>query len=217
MFKNNAGEYYPFTIPHLAFAYDALEPYIDAKTVETHYLKHHQSYIKNLNTGLKEHPKFQHISLEKLLVRVERLPNGLKSVIKIHGGGHSNHSFFWSILRPGPSTKPKHALEKLIIKNFISFHEFKLSFGEAILKTFGSGWVCLAVDKKNKSKLKIVSLHNHDSILTLGMHGILICDVWEHSYYLLHQNRRTDYIESFWNVVNWDAVGHLYEEIRKRK
>ena len=197
---------YPFQLTELRYAYDGLEPHMDAETLEIHHGKHHRSYVTNLNAALKDHPDFHGMTIEELLRGSERLPEPLRKAVHTQGGGHENHQFFWSILRPGPATQPTPTVQKLIETNFGSFDAFKRAFNEAVLKAFGSGWVCLAVSDKNPGKLQIVTLHDHESVVPMNMAGLLICDVWEHAYYLKHQNRRADYLEAFWNLVDWDGV-----------
>ncbi len=202
------SETYPFTLPPLPFAFDALEPVIDAKTVDVHYSRHHKAYVDNLNKAIKGNAKWQKMKLEELFSEASKLPAGVRN----NAGGHWNHTFYWNIMRspnanPGPSQK---LLDELV-KNFGSLGEFKAKFQEAGLSMFGSGWAWLV--KMPDGSLKITSSHNQDNPLMdkAEVQGkpLLNCDVWEHAYYLKYLNRRDQYLEGFWKVVDWQRVEDL--------
>jgi superoxide dismutase, Fe-Mn family len=192
-----------FELPKLAYAYDALEPHIDARTMEIHYTKHHQTYITNLNAAVEKTPELQGKSLEELLGGINSLPEGVRGVVRNHGGGTHNHNLFWEVMAPNAGGAPSGDLAKAIDASFKSFDDFKAEFTTAATTRFGSGWAWLV---KKDSGLAVISTANQDSPLMDGMTPILGLDVWEHAYYLNYQNRRPDYITAFWNVVNWDAV-----------
>jgi superoxide dismutase, Fe-Mn family len=193
-----------YELPKLPYAYDALEPHIDARTMEIHHTKHHQTYITNVNNALKDHPDLAKKSVENLIRDLNAVPETIRTVVRNNGGGHANHSFFWQIMGPGKGGEPKGKLADDIKSTFGSFDQFKEKFAAAGAGRFGSGWAWLI---KNKSgKLEIVSTPNQDSPVMDGSTPLLGVDVWEHAYYLTYQNRRPDYIKAWWNVVNWDEV-----------
>ena len=196
---------YPFKLPDLGYAYDALEPHIDARTMEIHHTKHHQAYVNNLNAALEKHPYLHGASLETLL---RNLAAEIQTAVRNNGGGHANHSLFWEVIAPGGSSEPTGALAQAIQEAFGSFEAFKEQFAKAAATRFGSGWAWLAVDAFGK--LHVFSTANQDSPLMQGFTPILGLDVWEHAYYLKYQNRRPEYIQAFWNVVNWDVVAQKY-------
>jgi Fe-Mn family superoxide dismutase len=202
-----------FILPKLSYAYDALEPFIDAQTMELHYTKHHQAYITNLNDAIQKDPDLHNKSVEWLLQNIEEIKeSSVKTVIKNHGGGHANHSLFWSIMMQPSSIMPQGPIGKLsqaINKKYQSYEGMKDQLSAQAKAVFGSGWVWLCVDKKNE--LHILSTPNQDSPLMQGLHPILGIDVWEHAYYLKYQNKRPDYIAAWWNVVNWDYVSQRYD------
>lgn len=198
-----------FTLPKLPYEYTALEPIIDAKTMEIHHTKHHQAYVTGLNAVLEAHPALQEKSLEELLINWSSLPESAKTGIRNHGGGHHNHSLFWTILKKDAAPLSGQLKEK-IEANFGSVEKFKEEFEAAAKTRFGSGWAWLIVDKDKK--LKVISTANQDSPLMDGMTPILGLDVWEHAYYLNYQNRRPDYVASFWEIVNWDEVSKNLEK-----
>jgi Fe-Mn family superoxide dismutase len=208
---------YPYTLPKLRYAYDALEPYMDAKTLEIHHSKHHAAYIENLNKALQPYPAFQQMTIEELLSNIKKVPEAIRLTVRNQGGGHANHQFFWKILKPGPETKPQGALLEAINKDFGSFDQFKKTFSEAAVKLFGSGWEFLVMDPKDGGKLKLFSAKDHESVIPRGTPGLLICDVWEHAYYLKHQNRRAEFLEDFWQMVDWEVVGQRLEAARMGK
>lgn len=199
-----------YTLPKLSYAYDALEPFIDARTMEIHHTKHHQAYINNLNAALEKHPEFN-LSLEDMLKDLSKVPQDIKGAVQNNGGGHYNHSFFWLLLKVNNGATPQGDLLKAINDAFGSFDGFKEQFGNAAKTRFGSGWAWLIVD--NNKKLKVLSTPNQDTPLADGT-PILGLDVWEHAYYLNYQNRRPDYVSAFFNVVNWDVVEKLYKEAK---
>lgn len=197
-----------FELKPLPYAYSALEPYIDARTMEIHHSKHHQAYITNLNLALAKEPAYATWPLEKLLTNLDKLPASIKTAVQNNGGGHYNHELFWSLLKVNGGVGPKGALEKEIIKNFGSVDAFKEAFSNAAKTRFGSGWAWLIVT--HSGELKVLSTANQDTPLLEGR-PILVLDVWEHAYYLHYQNRRPDYVSAFFHVVNWDEVARLYE------
>jgi superoxide dismutase, Fe-Mn family len=203
-----------YELPKLPYAYDALEPHIDARTMEIHYTKHHQAYITNVNNAIKGKPDLEKKSVEDLIRDLNSVPEDIRTAVRNNGGGHANHSFFWKIMGPNAGGEPKGKLADDIKSTFGGFDQFKEKFADAGVKRFGSGWAWLV---KNKGgKLEIVSTPNQDSPLMgksiAGAEGtpILGVDVWEHAYYLNYQNRRPDYIKAWWNVVNWEAVAKNY-------
>ena len=192
-----------FELPKQAYAYDALEPYIDARTMEIHHTKHHQTYITNLNGAVEKMPELAGKSLEALLGDLNAVPEAVRTVVRNHGGGTFNHNLFWEVMGPKAGGAPKGELAKAIDASFNSFDAFKEEFTKAANGRFGSGWAWLV---KKGSGLAVVSTANQDSPLSDGLTPILGIDVWEHAYYLNYQNRRADYVTAWWNVVNWDVV-----------
>ena len=199
---------YPFKLPDLGYAYDALEPHIDARTMEIHYTKHHQAYINNLNAALEKHPELQKQSAEDLLRNLNSVPEDIRTVVRNNGGGHVNHNLFWEVMTPGGSPQPSGDVAKGIDSAFGSFDSFKEQLTKAAVGRFGSGWGWLVADKSGK--LAITSTPNQDTPIMEGQTPILGVDVWEHAYYLKYQNRRPDYVGAWWNVVNWDVVAKKY-------
>ncbi len=191
-----------FVLPELKFNYSALEPYIDEKTMEIHYQKHHGAYVSNLNNALEGKSEFESWTIEEVLKNLDKLPEEIRQVVKNNGGGHYNHSLFWESLAPGGKPMSSN-FEERIISAFGSVEEFKSKFKDAALKRFGSGWAWLVSDK---GSLKVVSTSNQDAPVSDGLIELLGLDVWEHAYYLNYQNRRADYIDAFWNVVDWQIV-----------
>lgn len=196
-----------FELPKLPYAYDALEPHIDARTMEIHYSKHHATYVTNLNKTLEGNADLQKKSVEELLTNLNAVPEAIRTAVRNNGGGVANHSMFWKMMAPKAGGEPKGDVAKAIDKAFSSFEAFKDQFTKAGLGRFGSGWAWLIADKGGG--LKIVSSANQDSPISDGQKPILALDVWEHAYYLKYQNRRADYIGAWWNVVNWDEVARL--------
>lgn len=198
----------PFKLPELPYSYNALEPYIDAKTMEIHYLKHHGTYVEKLNEAINKYPDLKDKSIEDLLANLENLPDDIKETVRNNGGGHYNHSLFWTIMGTGKGGEPKGELKQDIEKTFGSFEEFKKQFKTTALERFGSGWTWLIKDKDGK--LQIISTANQDSPIMNGISPIMGIDVWEHAYYLKYQNKRGEYIDNWWNVVNWEAIQKRY-------
>ena len=199
-----------YELPKLPYAYDALVPHIDAKTMEIHHTKHHQAYITNANNALKDHAALAALPVDTLIADLSKVPEGIRGAVRNNAGGHSNHSFFWTILGPGKGGAPKGKLAEAIQATFGSFDNFKAEFGKAAATRFGSGWAWLVVGADKK--LAVGSTANQDSPLmgkaVAGFEGkpVIGLDVWEHAYYLNYQNRRPDYVTAFWNVVDWDAA-----------
>ena len=193
----------PHTLPALPYALNALEPHIDARTMEIHHGKHHQAYITNLNNALAGNPELEAKSIDELIGDLDAVPEAIRGVVRNNGGGHANHSLFWITIGPGKGGKPTGALASAIDTAFGSFDAFKEAFAKAATTRFGSGWAWLS---QKDGKLTVSSLPNQDSPLMEGATPLLGLDVWEHAYYLNYQNRSPDYIAAFWNLVNWDAV-----------
>ena len=194
----------PYVLPPLPYAFDALEPHIDARTMEIHHGKHHQAYITNVNAALESHPDLLKVPVEELVAGLNTLPEAVRTAVRNNGGGHANHSLFWTVMGPSKGGEPAGALGKAIAAAFGDFAAFKDAFSKAAMGRFGSGWAWLVTDKAGK--LQVVSTANQDSPLTDGAKPVLGLDVWEHAYYLNYQNRRADYVAAWWNVVNWDEV-----------
>jgi superoxide dismutase, Fe-Mn family len=200
---------YPYKLPALGYSYDALEPHIDTLTMQIHHDKHHGAYVENLNKALASaDPKFQQLSLEELLTGLDQIPENIRTTVRNNAGGHYNHSLFWLTLKKNEGGKPTGELADAINKKFSSFDDFKKKLSETSAKVFGSGWGWLVLNGK---ELDIASTPNQDSPISKRQVPLLGIDVWEHSYYLKHQNRRPNYIEAFWSVVNWDFVGERYK------
>ncbi|TNI57174.1 superoxide dismutase [Mn] [Aeromonas media] len=198
------------TLPALAYAYDALEPHIDALTMEIHHSRHHQTYITNLNAALVELPELAALPVDELLARFDSLPVSVQGAVRNHGGGHANHSLFWQVMSPQGGGEPGGELAEAINRDLGGLDAFKQSFTQAALSRFGSGWAWLVVDQSGK--LQVVSSANQDSPLMEGLVPVLGLDVWEHAYYLKYQNKRPDYIAAFYNVVNWPEVARRYQQ-----
>ena len=203
---------YPFQLPELGYATDALEPHIDGRTMEIHHGKHHQAYTNNLNAALEHHPELHDHSGEQLLGRLGELPEGIRAAVRNNGGGFVNHKLFWEIMAPGGSNRPTEEMSDLLSESFGSFDEFKQIFSGAAATQFGSGWAWLVVDPDGK--LQVMATANQDSPISCNCVPILGVDVWEHAYYLNYQNRRPDYLDAFWNVVNWSEVSEKYSQTR---
>ncbi|MBZ9686955.1 superoxide dismutase [Clostridium estertheticum] len=197
-----------FELPKLSYEYGSLEPYIDAKTMEIHHSKHHQAYVNNLNAALDKYPELYDKGLEWLIKNLEEIPLDIRVAVRNNGGGHLNHSMFWSVMSPVKAGTPKLELIKAIDEKFGNFEAFKGEFAKAATTRFGSGWAWLAINKNKE--LEVISTANQDNPISDGLIPILGLDVWEHAYYLKFQNRRPDYISEWWNVVNWDYVSDLY-------
>jgi Fe-Mn family superoxide dismutase len=193
-----------YELPKLPYAYDALEPWIDAKTMEIHYTKHHQAYTNNLNAALEKHPEIADLPLEKILADLTLVPEDIRTAVRNHGGGYWNHDFFWKVMGAEAGGEPSGKVGAAIETAFGNFAKFKEEFTKAAGGVFGSGWAWLVVD--GDGKLVIASTPNQDSPLAKQQKPILALDVWEHAYYLKYQNKRPDYIEAWWNVVDWKSV-----------
>jgi superoxide dismutase, Fe-Mn family len=202
----------PFVLPKLEYAFDALEPNIDALTMEIHYSKHHAAYIKNANKALEGHSALANMTAEEILVNLPSIEEPLRTALRNNVGGHVNHTFWWSILSPKGGGAPSGALADAMAKTFTDFDSFKTRFKDAAMKRFGSGWEWLAAMRDGR--LIIHSTANQDSVLSDGDTPIIGLDVWEHAYYLKHQNLRGDYIDAFWNVVDWEQAGRNYAAAR---
>lgn len=203
---------YPFKLPDLGFAADALEPHIDARTMEIHHGKHHAGYTSKLNAALEKHTAFHGYSAEQLLRGLHGLPAEIRTAVRNNGGGFHNHALFWEILAPGGSSAPQGDLATAIEDTFGSVEDMKSRLNDAAGSQFGSGWGWLCVSPFGA--LEIQSTANQDSPLIDGYTPILGVDVWEHAYYLNYQNRRPDYLSAIWNVINWDVVGRKYADAR---
>ena len=190
-------------LPSLPYAFDALEPHIDAQTMQIHHGKHHQAYINNLNAALEAHPDLQAKSVEDLIKDLNALPEAIRTAVRNNGGGHANHSLFWTLMAPNAGGAPTGKAADAINGAFGSFDTFKEQFGKAATTRFGSGWAWLV---SSSGKLVIESTANQDSPIMEGKKAIFGIDVWEHAYYLKYQNRRPDYLAAWWNVINWDEV-----------
>ncbi len=202
-----------YQLPQLPYAYDALEPFIDAKTMEIHHQKHHQAYVNNLNAVLEKHPQIN-ADLEVLLKDLSLVPEEARTAVRNNGGGHYNHSFFWQTLRVNNGTQPTGKLKDWMERDYQSVENLKDQMALKAKTVFGSGWAWLILN--HHQKLEVVSTANQDTVLNLGT-PLLGIDVWEHAYYLNYQNRRPDYIESFYNVVNWEQVAQNLEEALLKK
>ncbi|MFJ5758028.1 superoxide dismutase [Neobacillus sp. NPDC093182] len=196
-----------FELPQLPYAYDALEPHIDKETMNIHHTKHHNTYVTNLNNALQGNDELLAKSVEEVIANLEAVPEAARTAVRNNGGGHANHSLFWQILAPNGGGAPSGELADAINNKFGSFESFKDEFAKAATTRFGSGWAWLSV---SNGELEVSSTPNQDSPIMEGKTPILGLDVWEHAYYLNYQNRRPDYIASFWNVVNWDEVSKRY-------
>jgi superoxide dismutase, Fe-Mn family len=196
-----------YTLPELPYPENALEPHIDAQTMNIHRTKHHQAYINNVNAALEKHPDLAKKPVEALLKELASIPEDIRTVVRNNGGGHANHSMFWTIMGPHAGGEPAGDLAEAIKKDFGTFAAFREQFTKAATTRFGSGWAWLTV---NKGKLAVESTANQDSPLSEGRTPIFGIDVWEHAYYLKYQNRRPDYITAYWNVVNWGEVGKRF-------
>ncbi len=202
----------PFELPALPYAEDALEPHIDARTMNIHHTKHHNAYVTNLNKALEGHAELAAKSLTELLTNLDSLPETIRAAVRNNGGGHANHTLFWEIMAPGAGGEPTGALAEAITSTFGSFAAFKETFTKAAISRFGSGWAWLIANPDGS--LEVTSTPNQDTPIMEGKQPILGLDVWEHAYYLLYQNRRPDYVSAWWNVVNWAKVNELYSTIR---
>jgi superoxide dismutase, Fe-Mn family len=203
-----------FELPSLPYDYTALEPFIDEETMKLHHDKHHQAYVDKLNAALEDHPELQERSIEELLRNIDQIPDEIRQSVKNHGGGHFNHSFFWETLGKTDSQEPTGKIKEEIEKVWGSFDKFKEEFTKSATTLFGSGWTWLAADENGEN----LHIHNHPLQENPLMHKhipILGLDLWEHSYYLKYQNRRPEYIQAWWSVINWEKVNDLFEKVGK--
>jgi len=207
-----AAPHMSFTLPPLPYSFDALEPYIDAKTMEIHHDKHHNAYVTNLNKALESAPDLGKLSIEELCAQIGKVPDNIRNAVRNNGGGHLNHSMFWKLMKKGGGGEPSGDLGGAINSAFGSFADFKTKFGAAGTTRFGSGWAWLLL---RDGKLAIESTANQDNPVMDGGKPILGLDVWEHAYYLKYQNRRPDYIEAWWNTVNWSQAADNYSAAKK--
>ena len=201
-----------YTLPPLPYSFDALEPYIDAKTMEIHHDKHHNAYVTNLNKALEGNADLQKLSVEELLAQIGKVPENIRTAVRNNGGGHLNHSMFWKIMKKSGGGEPSGDLASAITGAFGSFADFKTKFAAAATTRFGSGWAWLLI---RDGKLVVESTANQDNPIMDGGKGVLGLDVWEHAYYLKYQNKRPDYIEAWWNVVNWAQAADNYSAAKK--
>ncbi|HET8655917.1 MAG TPA: superoxide dismutase [Longimicrobiaceae bacterium] len=202
-----------YTLPDLPYAYDALEPHIDERTMRIHHDKHHAGYVNNLNAALEKHPEFNAPEdVTVLLQRIESVPEDIRTAVRNNGGGHANHSLFWQVMKQNGGGEPTGALADAIKQKFGSFDAFKQKFSDAAKTRFGSGWAWLVADRSGG--LEVVSTPNQDSPHMEGKTPLLGLDVWEHAYYLKYQNLRPDYVAAWWNLVNWDEVSKRYQQAK---
>lgn len=199
----------PYSLPTLDYPYDALEPHIDARTMEIHHSKHHAGYVNNANAALEGHADLQGMAVEELLVNLNAIPEAIRTAVRNNAGGHANHSLFWKVMAPGAGGEPEGTLAEAIASGFGDFAAFQEQFSKAAMTRFGSGWAWLVKDAAGG--LKVMSTANQDSPISEGLSPIFGIDVWEHAYYLNYQNRRADYVAAFWNVVNWEEVARRFE------
>ena len=199
---------YPYKLPKLKYDYSDLEPHIDTRTMGIHYEKHHGGYVAKLNAALEKHPELQDKGLTELLMNLDSVPDDIRTAVRNNGGGHANHSIYWSIMGPNAGGAPVGPLADAITETFGSFDNFKAEFKKAALGRFGSGWAWLVVTPEGA--LSIMSTPNQDNPVSQGLIPLMGLDVWEHAYYLNYQNRRGDYIDAWWNVVDWNAIGANY-------
>ena len=202
----------PHELSPLPYPYNALEPHIDKQTLEIHHDKHHGAYITNLNKALEGHADLQRLDVEQLIAKLDAVPENIRTAVRNNGGGHANHSLFWKIMKEGGGGDPRGEIAEAVQKAFGSFADFKTKFSQAATTHFGSGWAWLMIQD---GKLVVKSLPNQDSPLMSGAKPVMGLDVWEHAYYLKYQNRRPEYIEAWWNVVNWDQIAENYAQAKK--
>lgn len=200
----------PHELPPLPYDYNALEPYIDEQTMRLHHDKHHAAYVNNLNAALEKYPELQSKSAEELIRDLNSVPEDIRTAVRNNGGGHVNHSMFWLIMKPNGGGPPTGPIAEAINQTFGSFEAFKQQFNDAGMKRFGSGWVWLI--RTAGGQLQVTSTPNQDNPMMEGNYPIMGNDVWEHAYYLKYQNRRNEYLEAWWNVVNWDEINRRFEQ-----
>ena len=201
-----------YELPPLPYDYSALEPYIDTQTMQLHHDKHHAAYVTNVNAALQNNSEFASLPVDELMRRLNDVPENIRTAVRNKGGGHANHSMFWKIMTPNGGGEPTGELSSAIQQAFGSFDAFKTAFNDAGVKRFGSGWTWLVLDRSGK--LQVMSTANQDSPLTEGLYPVMGNDVWEHAYYLKYQNRRPEYLNAWWNVVNWNEIARRYAEGR---
>lgn len=201
-----------FTLPKLPYAYDALEPHIDARTMEIHHTKHHQAYTDKLNGALEKYPDIAKKDIREILQNLDDVPEDVRTAVRNNGGGYLNHWVFWEIMSPDGGGEPSGDLADKIKSDFGDFDSFKTQLADAGVGRFGSGWAWLVL---SGGKLEVMSTPNQDNPISEGKEPLLGVDVWEHAYYLKYQNRRPDYIEAWWNVVNWEAVGEHFKSVAR--
>ena len=203
-----------FQLPKLPYAMDALEPYMDAKTVEVHYTKHHATYVNNLNAAIENYDDWNQLSIKEILTKIDSVPEEIRTAVQNNGGGHYCHTLFWESMAPNGGGEPAGELEEAIDKQFESFENFKDLMSKAAIGQFGSGYGWLVMN--DKGELEILSTPNQNTPLKDGKEPLLIVDVWEHAYYLKYQNRRPEFLENWWSLVNWDKIEERYTEAKKR-
>lgn len=203
----------PFTLPPLPYDFGALEPYIDAKTMEIHHDGHHATYVANLNKALENYPDLASASLEALITSLDTMPTQIRTAVRNNGGGHLNHSFFWPLMKKNGGGEPNGPVAAALKKQFGSFAAFQDQFNTAAKGVFGSGWAWLSID--TQGNLAVTATPNQDSPLNQGLTPILGLDVWEHAYYLKYQNKRASYIDAWWHVINWEKVEEHYDAVTK--
>jgi Fe-Mn family superoxide dismutase len=199
-------------LPDLPYSFDALEPHIDAKTMEIHHGKHHAGYVSKLNAAIEGNSELADMDIEEILKLLNKVPENIRTAVQNNGGGHYNHSIFWTIMGPNGGGQPSGDLASALSDTFGSFDKFKEEFANAASTRFGSGWAWLIMD--NNGNLSVMSTPNQDNPISQGFKPVMGIDVWEHAYYLKYQNKRPDYIQAWWNVVNWDAVAERYEKLK---
>lgn len=210
-----AAEIAPFQVPPLPYAYDALAPYIDARTMHLHHDKHHQTYVEKLNAAIAKYPELSNKNAAELIQKLDRVPEEIRTVVRNNAGGHLNHSLFWESMAPNQAGVPTGTIATAINQSFGSFDNFKQQFNQTGAKLFGSGWVWLVLAKDGN--LKIVTSPNQDNPVMEGNYPLLGNDLWEHAYYLTYQNKRAEYLNAWWSVVNWDVVGQRLAQAQQRK
>jgi len=215
MAQTAGGTLMAHEVPALPYDYAALEPYIDEKTMHLHHDMHHAAYVKNLNTALEKHPNLQSKSAEDLLRDLTAVPEDIRTAVRNNGGGHVNHTMFWQIMKPKGGGDPTGTIAEAVTKSFGSFKDFQAKFNDAGTKQFGSGWAWLVGNKNGE--LQVMSTANQDNPMSQGLFPILGNDVWEHAYYLKYNNRRPEYLQAWWNVVNWDEINKRFAQFKAHK
>lgn len=199
-------------LPNLPYGFDALEPHIDARTMEIHHDKHHAGYVSKLNAAIEGNSELENMDVEEILKSLNKVPENIRTAVQNNGGGHYNHSIFWNIMGPNGGGQPSGEIASALSDTFGSFDKFKEEFSNAAATRFGSGWAWLIMD--NNGNLSVMSTPNQDNPISQGFKPVIGIDVWEHAYYLKYQNKRPDYIQAWWNVVNWDAVAERYANLK---